>query len=200
MYLKISLVLSLAALFQQTRQKIEHCKTPGIKIEEGDEEDICLECETGYFVNMTQSVEECRKCLFNCADCLYAAGNLNPYICRNCSSGFRLDPETNNCTACATGCSQCESNTTCLVCKEGYSLQGDKTCKSTSSLFKYLFIIAIVLGFAVLAWYVYRTYFQKPQNTIDHPDYEAAAYNKDLKKPDGATPLKAGKRANADSN
>ena len=47
--------------------------------------------------------------------------------CANCLKGFYLSP-TGICKACNfTGCSACESESTCTECKPGYTLSGDGT-------------------------------------------------------------------------
>ena len=195
------ILITFLCLASFSLQEVKHCKTPGIM--DGDE--ICLDCEKGYYLNVTYSDEECKKCPHDCGDCVYRS-DTKIYSCRACESGYRFSTPNLTCTKCPSHCSQCDDKNVCSACETGYALQESKSCASTGSkAYQYLFIAAIVVGFAVLGYYVYTKYFVKQEHTINEPDYEAAAYNnpgnKDLKKSEViGTPSKGGKRANAELN
>ena len=188
--------LSFVCLIAYSTQSVKNCKTPGIS---ADAQEICLDCNPGYYLNSSYSLKECKKCLFNCGTCIFMK-DTNTYSCANCTEGYRFDVPNYNCTACPSGCKFCNEENVCMVCKDGYSLQGDQTCKGTSHFWKYFFIVAVVAGACYVGYYVYTNYFVKKE-ADDIPVVETNAYKSaDKKAGDGTTPVRAGKRADPNAN
>ena len=125
------------------------------------------------------------------------------YGCSICNEGYRFDVPFYNCTSCQSGCKNC-NETSCIICKDGYTLKADKTCQSVTHFWKYALIGGIVAVVSWLGWYVYKNYIMTPKNgQADIPDYEATAYKREepvKKTGENTTPFKGGRRANPDTN
>ena len=194
--LLLATIASLYGLSQQ--QSVPNCKTPG---KMADSTDICLDCNDGYFLNSSYSYTHCWGCPTRCSKCTIQAAT-NALICTNCTDGFRFNPLNLSCVACPSNCKAC-SETTCLQCMDGYTLNPDLVCESKSNFMQYAFIVAVVAGVAFVIWWVYKTYLKgTPEDPMNQANEMGGNYTKDKDKEQKKmeAPLKGGRRANPDNN
>lgn len=82
-------------------------------------------CKSGFF--QTVLFSSCVKCFEGCLVC----GD-DPNICEKCSDYYFLNPSTKKCAVCPSNCVICSSASVCTVCKNGYLVASDGTCKLPS--------------------------------------------------------------------
>ena len=75
----------------------------------------CTSCLPGYYI----TGGSCSQCN---TGCICQAAN----TCPSCQNGYYLN--NNVCSQCGTGCISCTSNTVCVTCSSGYSLNAAGTC------------------------------------------------------------------------
>ena len=169
-----SLLVLLACLATLTTSKISHCKTLGVSQENTE---ICLNCEEGYYVNVTAGLKTCYACDLNCEKCISDSGD-TVLRCLECDDGFMLGNDARgSCLACPKGCEKCLSNQTCTECEDGYKLDSaTNLCKSSSKVWKIIFIIVVILGAVGGGWYLYTKYFATQRAGVYATDYEEQAY------------------------
>ena len=87
------------------------------------ENDKCLACSEGYFLNGSS----CTNCssVSGCKTCDNATKCLTP----ECTEGYYYNSTTLNCSPCVSPCKTCTSATSCLSCNDNYYLNGS-TCKN----------------------------------------------------------------------
>ncbi len=75
---------------------------------------LCLECGTGFYVGVLGNCIQCSDYCLNC----YAHG------CITCAPGFYLSPDFTCILVCVSPCATCELNSTniCTSCLLGYTL------------------------------------------------------------------------------
>jgi len=109
----------------------------------------CTICKDGYFRETFSGRIECKLCHPECIKCSGAAttctacavgkklSNGNCVYCDEisgyddcfCGEGKFWEGSSKSCADCAEGCKTCSGKDTCLVCKNGYYLEGT-TCKA----------------------------------------------------------------------
>ena len=94
--------------------------------------DHCLLCKDGFIMFAGQCIKNKDKTKTNIFEDIYNDGAKNnckfsiDNVCFICQHGYYLD-EYFHCTRCPKGCLDCEDNSFCLGCKEGF-LNVDNTC------------------------------------------------------------------------
>ncbi|ELP92662.1 protein serine/threonine kinase, putative [Entamoeba invadens IP1] len=102
----------------------------------------CALVSIGHYKSSHSTESLCSLQMSNCYSCNYSTltneiFNINELVCLLCHSGFSLKTESDRqcipcgnevqlngvCTICDDGCSKCTTST-CVDCKEGYSLRG----------------------------------------------------------------------------
>ena len=121
---------------------VSHCKEPGVL---ANRREICMECDTGFYLNTSDSMSICNKCFGHCADCIYLADTIS-YFCNHCEDGFRID--TNNtsiCAPCAGNCKTCNLEDIYMECLNGAKLVDGQCVNSNSWLWMFFIVILIFI-------------------------------------------------------
>ena len=96
--------------------KLEGCETCSTDLSK------CDACQADHRLDSNQ---QCTPCADNCRKCDDTTG-----VCSQCSQGFY--PKGTDCEACPTGCSECESESSCSSCESGFFLQPGGVCECLS--------------------------------------------------------------------
>ena len=182
----LSILLLSSLMHMGTCQFLSHCNTEGT-LEDGTE--ICLECKTGYYLNMTKSLTYCDQCLHHCEVCFSRPDQ--SYTCEKCKDGYRFDTQDHDkCVNCPGNCKTCDANNKCITCSDGTPVLTSGVCKSQKGMYVWLGIILVVSCFLSCARFCYSRYFGHPEvhtaqdaalNTID-PSMPGVAVGKNIEK------------------
>ena len=191
------LLATIASLYGiSLQQAVSNCKVPG-KL--ADNSEICIECNDGYYLNSSYTLNFCYECPARCSKCNIQK-ETKGLICTNCTEGYRFNLKDYSCIECPSNCKVCDEKT-CQECFEGYTLNPDRVCDSKSNFMQYAFIAAVIVGVVFVIWWVYKTYLkgtpEDPMNQVNESNYNKDK-EKEFKKLEA--PLKGGRRANPDNN
>jgi hypothetical protein len=91
----------------------------------------CMICENGFWDQPTNKCTEVvDKPVENCRN--YFVTSLNNIVCDSCKLGYALDVSNNVCTKCHdSNCALCDV-LTCGACNNGFTVNDDGTCGTTS--------------------------------------------------------------------
>ena len=176
----MKILLPLLILLAAVSAKLKHCKQPGV-YSNGSE--ICLECDTEYYLNTSDSLTKCKECFHNCDICSYAA-DTDIYVCHQCENGHRLAANSSSeCVSCPDHCKTCDQHDVCLLCDDGADLENGKCEKH--GFWGWFFAIVIIVALIGAGYFLYNKYYVPSRAGVYSRDIERDVYENQGPSPTG---------------